>query len=475
MEKQDKPAANTESLASTESSQNEVAKNSSQTAGATSYKTRVAEHVVERAIYRVPGTTDVDGGLLSRNYPRFDVRLDQEAQKASVDVVIAVVWPSPAVRVAAEVRKAVAEALDVYMGYEATRVNVTIGEAVPSKQRISRADVQARSSFTPRQISVGEIEVSQPQVEAKTEILREIEVAKSAPLRDVSVADEVPLREITTNPRISELTEVKSRNLAVQRPVEAPWPKPLSVISVAERSDPVSVEVPAAKPLREITINELPLSRKVKAPKPMRPFSPNVPSQRKLKKVDVPKQQPLREVRVVEPVALREVSIGDLPEVPVEAPQQQPLRDVVVPEPQELVDVNTRSFASRPVELPPERKLRKVRATKPRVHPAQAPKPRKLREVDVRRKKLRKVQAPKPLSLRDIEVANAGRPSSPVEPKQRKLRKVRTPMKQQLRKPYAPMDHPFRKVTVPRPQPLREIYRKDTRQVIQEMRGGSRG
>lgn len=158
MEKQDKPAATTESFASSSSStvdktehtqEAERNSDSSQAAGTTSYKTRVAEHVVERAIYSVPGTTDVDGGLLSRNYPRFDIRLDQERQVASVDVVIAVVWPSPAVRVATEVRTAIAEALDIYMGYEATRVNVTIGEAVPSKQRIGRDDVAARQRFSP--------------------------------------------------------------------------------------------------------------------------------------------------------------------------------------------------------------------------------------------------------------------------------------------------------------------------------------
>ena len=75
MEKQDKPAATTESFASSSSStvdktehtqEAERNSDSSQAAGTTSYKTRVAEHVVERAIYSVPGTTDVDGGLLTQ-------------------------------------------------------------------------------------------------------------------------------------------------------------------------------------------------------------------------------------------------------------------------------------------------------------------------------------------------------------------------------------------------------------------------
>ena len=73
MEKQDKPAATTESLANSSPSPVDKteqadkaakASGSSQAAGATTYKTRVAEHVVERAIYQVPGTTDIDGGLL---------------------------------------------------------------------------------------------------------------------------------------------------------------------------------------------------------------------------------------------------------------------------------------------------------------------------------------------------------------------------------------------------------------------------
>ena len=475
MEKQDKPAATTESFASTELSHNDEHASSSQAAGTTSYKTRVAEHVVERATYQVPGTTDIDGGLLSRNYPRFDIRLDQDGHKASVDAVIAVVWPSPAVRVAAEVRQAIAEALDTYMGYEATRVNVTIGEAVPSKHRISRDDVAARPAFSPRPVSIGEIQVISPQVDSKTETLRAIEVADSAPLRDIEVAEETPLREVTTTPRVQELSEVKSRNLAVQHKVETPWPKPLGVISVAEPQEPVAVEVPEPTPLREVTVNELAVTRKVRVPKPLKPFKPQTPPQQKLRPVEAPKQQPLRQVDVPAPVALREVTVGELPDVPVGIPQQQPLREVVVPEPQRLVDVDARSFEPKSVSLPPERKLREIAARKPRVRDVQAPKQRKLRPVDVRRKKLRTVAAPKPRALHEVEIASLGHPRSPGVPKQRKLHKVRTPMKQQLRKPYAPMDHPFRSVTVPQPQPLREIYRKDPREVLREIRGGSRG
>ena len=473
MEKQDKPAATTESFASSSSStvdknehtqEAERNSDSSQAAGTTSYKTRVAEHVVERAIYSVPGTTDVDGGLLSRNYPRFDIRLDQERQVASVDVVIAVVWPSPAVRVATEVRTAIAEALDIYMGYEATRVNVTIGEAVPSKQRIGRDDVAARQRFSPRNIAVGEIEVVQPIIDSKTETLREI-----------SVEDSAPLREITTTRRIDELTAVETRELAVRHEVESPWPKPLGVIAVAEPMEPVSVETPEPTPLREIRVTELEPTRTVKVPRERKVISPTTPKQQKLASVHTPEQQPLREINVPAPAALREISVGKLPEVSVATPKQQPLREVTVPEPQELTNVNTRSFEPRSVSLPDERKLREVVSRKPRVRSVTAPKPRKPRAVDVRRKKLRKVQSPRPVPLRDIEVFDVGHSRKPEVPKPRKLQKVRTPMKRQLRKPYAPADHPFRSVTVPQPQPLRAIYLKDPREVAREIRGGSRG
>ena len=473
MEKQDKPAATTESFASSSSStvdktehtqEAERNSDSSQAAGNTSYKTRVAEHVVERAIYSVPGTTDVDGGLLSRNYPRFDIRLDQERQVASVDVVIAVVWPSPAVRVATEVRTAIAEALDIFLGYEATRVNVTIGEAIPSTQRISRDDVAARDRLSPRSITVGEIEVIQPVIDSKTDSLREI-----------SVEDSAPLREVTTTRRIDELTEIETRELAVRHKVETPWPKPLGVIAVAEPTEPVSVEAPEPTPLREIRVTELETTRTVTAPSERKVISPTTPKQQKLAQVHTPEQQPLREVYVPAPAGLREISVGELPEVSVATPKQQPLREVTLPEPQELTNVNTRTFAPRSVSLPPERKLREVVAHKPRVRSVTAPKPRKPRAVDVRRKKLRKIQAPRPVPLRDIEVADLGHPRKPEAPKPRKLRKVRTPMKQQLRKPHAPADHPFRSVTVPQPQPLRAIYLKDPREVAREIRGGSRG
>lgn len=473
MEKQDKPAATTESFASSSSStvdktehtqEAERTSDSSQAAGTTSYKTRVAEHVVERAIYSVPGTTDVDGGLLSRNYPRFDIRLDQERQVASVDVVVAVVWPSPAVRVATEVRTAIAEALDIYMGYEATRVNVTIGEAVPSKQRISRDDVAARERFSPRNITVGEIKVAQPIIDSKTETLREI-----------SVEDSAPLREVTTTRRIDELTAVETRELAVRHKVEAPSPKPLGVIAVAEPTEPVSVEIPEPTPLREIRVTELETTRTVKVPRERKVTSPTTPKQQKLAPVRTPEQQPLREINVPTPAALREISVGELPEVSAATPKPQPLREVTVPEPQELTNVNTRSFEPRSVSLPAERKLREVVSRKPRVRSVATPKPRKPRAVDVRRKKLRKVQAPRPLPLRDIEVSTLGHPPKPEVPKPRKLQKVRTPMKRQLRKSYAPADHPFRSVTVPQPQPLRAIYLKDPREVAREIRGGSRG
>lgn len=463
MEKQDKPAATTESLATsspsavdkTEQAHKAVkSSGSSQAAGVTTYKTRVAEHVVERAIYQVPGTTDINGGLLSRNYPRFDIRLDQERRVASVDAVIAVVWPSPAVRVAAEVRKAIAEALDTYIGYEATRVNVTIGEAVPSKQRITRDDVEARSEFTPRAISVNELEVAHPHVTSKTETLREIETAEAA-----------PLREITISPGFAELTAVETRELAIRRKVETPWPKPLGVISVDDPKEPVRVSAPEARPLAEITVNELPSPRKVEAPKPRTPFSPSVPEQRKLKAISGPKRAPLREISVPQPAALRSVTVGEMPSVSVQAPEPQPLREVVSPQPRELIDVNTRSFALRSVEVPRKRKLRSV----------SVPKPRKPRPVNIRRKKLRKIQPPKQHALREINVASWGQPRKPEVPKARALRKVRTPMKQQLRKPYAPADHPFRTVTVPKPAPLRAIYRKDTKEVLRDLRGGSRG
>ena len=60
---------------------------------------RAVSRIVAGAAASVPGTTELARSLAGRTYPRYDVIVDDAAGTCSVEAFIAVVWPSPVLRV----------------------------------------------------------------------------------------------------------------------------------------------------------------------------------------------------------------------------------------------------------------------------------------------------------------------------------------------------------------------------------------
>ena len=179
----------------------------------TRFGLRAAEHIIGSALAEVPGVTPVDSklaGLGGRGFPRLMIQMDPTTQTAAVDAAIAVTWPSPVTAVAEAAREAVESALQRFMGYEATRVNIVVGQAVPG----TRVTAQDLADFVPRPAAV-------PQVRAP---LADAPIAAPAPapLRPVSMRAAAPVRRV----RVTELTPTPAASVSV------PAPQPLRAIEV---------------------------------------------------------------------------------------------------------------------------------------------------------------------------------------------------------------------------------------------------
>lgn len=110
-------------------------------------------HISERAINRiaahsasaVPGVESTSGGIvkLGGNYPRCDAIVDRTADRARLDVAIAVSWPSPVSAVAALVRDAVRRGVEAATGLTVGIVNVSVDQVIHSAHRVSDEDLAA--------------------------------------------------------------------------------------------------------------------------------------------------------------------------------------------------------------------------------------------------------------------------------------------------------------------------------------------
>lgn len=105
---------------------------------------RVAERIAEAAALQVAGvapaaaSTGTVGAALGRGYPRVNCDIAGGRVRAHVEIVG--LWPTPAARLGAEVRTAVAEQLQRLAGLRVDAVDVSIAKVVrptaPSRRRV---------------------------------------------------------------------------------------------------------------------------------------------------------------------------------------------------------------------------------------------------------------------------------------------------------------------------------------------------
>ncbi|WP_293772900.1 Asp23/Gls24 family envelope stress response protein [uncultured Corynebacterium sp.] len=190
----------------------------------TRFGLRAAEHIIGSALAEVPGVTPVDSklaGLGGRGFPRLMIQMDPTTQTAAVDAAIAVTWPSPVTAVAEAAREAVESALQRFMGYEATRVNIVVGQAVPG----TRVTAQDLADFVPRPAAVPQVRAplaDAPIAAPAPAPLRPVSMPAPAPLRPVSMRAAAPVRRV----RVTELTPTPAASVSV------PAPQPLRAIEV---------------------------------------------------------------------------------------------------------------------------------------------------------------------------------------------------------------------------------------------------
>lgn len=217
--------------------------------GITRISERSVSRVVEAATLSVPGSVRVDGGLAGRNYPRFDIEVDDAAGTASVEAFIAVSWPSPVTTVAEAVRATIQDWVRGLTGLRPTAVNVVTGPIVTGERRVTQAVVDA-APRTPEVTPVhtrNKAKISSPKITRNP--LRPAEIFSP------QVPDEFTLREIHTAPE-QPLREVKVRREVPEVPVEVADPQPLRPIRTPRKPMKLAkISYPREHRLQPVRIN----------------------------------------------------------------------------------------------------------------------------------------------------------------------------------------------------------------------------
>lgn len=118
---------------------------------------RSVTKLVAAATSTVPGVASLSTGMgriTGRTFPRFDVQLDPDGDTATIEVIIAVTWPSPVASVAEAVRDTIIEHLRILAGVKVLSCNVMVGPVVASENRVTRSDL-VMPTIAPLPITVG--------------------------------------------------------------------------------------------------------------------------------------------------------------------------------------------------------------------------------------------------------------------------------------------------------------------------------
>ncbi|MBI8999504.1 Asp23/Gls24 family envelope stress response protein [Corynebacterium sp. CCM 9185] len=314
--------------------------------------------IVRQAAASVPGTTGQAGGLdvLGRNYPRFDVELDRNADAVAIDAYIAVSWPSPVTRVAETVRTTIFDWVRDMTNIPVVRVNVTVGPIVPGADRVTEAELSAFDT-TPRLRSV--------VVTATNAALNEITCSsRGSELKPVSVTSgSDTLRPVTVSgPDNAALREISTGVPEDLRPITVSEPGELHTVSVTGKAaaQVFSPQVSASAPLQEISVAD---------PRP-------------LADITVSESQPLADITVPDPAPLKPVTARELPSVAVSVPEAPQPRSVMVPHPQALRKVETPEPTRLvSVHAPDSHRLAQIHAETLRVSSIREPRPVRLTPV----------------------------------------------------------------------------------------------
>ena len=111
--------------------------------GTLDVKSKAVTHIAERAAGEVEGTvtnaTTVQKAT-GRGYPHASVRLDRN--RAWVDLDVAVTWPAPVAKIAAQVRDTVSRRTTELSGLDVRRVDVTVHVVTQSEDTTPARRVQ---------------------------------------------------------------------------------------------------------------------------------------------------------------------------------------------------------------------------------------------------------------------------------------------------------------------------------------------
>lgn len=222
---------------------------------------RAVARIAEAAVKGVPGSISLDSklaGLAARSYPRVEARIDRGSSTASVNVEMAVTYPSPVVAVTDTARAAVTAHVRELTGLDVSTVNITVADARPARDSADHvtADDVARYDVTPdtTPITVHPSTVTSPHTAPERE------------LTPVVVAQPVTL----THPAAPRPTQVRTSGFSVE-------PRPLS---------PVAAPEPVA--MREVVVTRgVDTPRSVTAPPPTPVVTPRAPQPKPLRRISV--------------------------------------------------------------------------------------------------------------------------------------------------------------------------------------------
>ncbi|WP_297006714.1 Asp23/Gls24 family envelope stress response protein [uncultured Corynebacterium sp.] len=235
---------------------------------------RVPRTFAVRGALSVPGVISHSSGIgrfTGRSLPRADLRWDADHHSVSVDLQIAVAWPSPVITVATVVRETVAAWITAATGIPVSVVNVTVAAVVPDTrvtttvvETAPRSPELAPVVATPLTVVSPTVTRSagapvHPRTHRRTTLTP---VRAGRPLRPEHVtAPPVPATvPVRTAPRTS-LAEISVRHRPVTEP---PQPTPPFVLhDIPTPAGPVleNIPTPQGLPVRTVpTPDGLPLT-----------------------------------------------------------------------------------------------------------------------------------------------------------------------------------------------------------------------
>ena len=207
--------------------------------GSTTIDDRIPRQLAVRGALSVPGVLSHSSGInrfTGRSLPRAELRWDAGHRSVSVEIQIAVAWPSPAVDVAKTVRETVAQWITDGSGIAVSTVNVGVGAVVPA-DRVTATDLaDAPRSPELEPVVATPLTFTSPTVERTVPEAGHPVTRERSPLTPVRAGRPQRPDHVTTPPA-PELDEVRTAPRASLTPVdvthspvvepEAPTPRPV--------------------------------------------------------------------------------------------------------------------------------------------------------------------------------------------------------------------------------------------------------